>query len=597
MKISQLAKKVKPLVLGCLIQQAIAAMIDTDTDFLPVIDNEAKYCGIVTLPRLLAAERNCASEFLTEACLARVPAYNLDSNFADVPVTVDQFVVIDAENKVVGVVTPAQLLKCVLDYFFEWERTKTGKRNFDEALPFTATYNLIKELINNQEAIFESSYDGIFITDGDGVVLRLNEAYERITGISASQVIGKSMAKLVEEGIYDQSVTLFVLEQRKRMTINQIVKPTNTHILVTGNPIFDEHGRISLVVTNVRDVTELTNLQKTLSKTKAETLKYQTELSHLRSLQIKSGDIIFRSKAMESVLEMAAKVANVNSTVLITGESGTGKELVAKFIHREGKGADKPFIQINCGAIPESLLESELFGYERGAFTGARKDGKPGLFELANNGTLFLDEIGELPLSLQVKLLRAIQEKTATRVGAVSSYHVDVRIIAATHRDLAQMVKEGTFREDLYYRLMVVPIKIPPLRERREDIPLLVMHFMKKFNKEFGFNKRMSPQVIDKLVEYSWPGNVRELENVIERMVVTSSENELTPLSLPISVMQNKMLPKVGTKLKSAVAYTEKVLLSEAFRKYGTWQKAAEALGIDRTTAYRKALKYGLIKE
>ncbi|MBP2644041.1 MAG: norR 9 [Firmicutes bacterium] len=454
---------------------------------------------------------------------------------------------------------------------------------------------LNKELIAEQEAIINSSYDGIFITDGQGAVLRVNAAYERISGIRAEEVIGKNMVNLVENGLFDQSVSLLVLEKRESVTINQIVKRNNKHILVTGNPIFTKQGDIFRVVTNVRDVTELNHLQKELSQTVAKTLKYQTELSHLRSLQLKSADIIFRSRTMAPVVELAVKVAHVGSTVLITGESGTGKELIAKLIHREGKGIEKPFIKINCGAIPENLLESELFGYESGAFTGARKEGKPGLFELANRGTLFLDEIGEMAPFLQVKLLRAIQEKMITRVGGVVSIKVDVRIVAATHRDLVRMVKEGTFREDLYYRLMVVPILIPPLRERREDIPLLVMHFMDKFNKTFGYTKSILPAVVDVLTEYSWPGNVRELENVIERMMVITPENELSLTSVPNSILQEPVQLKTGKSLKEAVAHTEKALLAQAFREYGSWHKVAEVLGVDRTTAFRKAVKYGLI--
>ncbi|MBP2652740.1 MAG: norR 3 [Firmicutes bacterium] len=467
-------------------------------------------------------------------------------------------------------------------------------RRADDGSGLLAQGSLIRELIAEQEAIINSSYDGIFITDGNGIVLRVNAAYERISGIRADEILGRNMAQLVADGIYDQSVTLLVLERRESVTINQIVKRNNKHILVTGNPIFDKEGGIFRVVTNVRDVTELNNLQKKLSQTVAETLKYQTELSHLRSLQLKSADIIFRSRAMAPVVELAVKVANVSSTVLITGESGTGKELIAKLIHREGRGSDKPFIKINCGAIPDNLMESELFGYERGAFTGARKEGKPGLFELANKGTLFLDEIGELPPFLQVKLLRAIQDKTVTRVGGSVPINVEVRIVAATHRDLVRMVQEGTFREDLYYRLMVVPIPIPPLRDRKEDIPLLIMHFIDKFNKSFGYTKSVMPQVIDALVEYSWPGNVRELENVIERMMVTTPENELTVASVPNSVLHGRVLPKIGTGLKEAVAHTEKLLLEEAFREHGSWNKVAEVLEIDRTTAFRKAVKYGL---
>ncbi|VBB06702.1 pas fold [Lucifera butyrica] len=450
------------------------------------------------------------------------------------------------------------------------------------------------DLITELEAIINSSYDGIFITDGDGTVIRLNEAYERITGVKAGQVTGKNMAALVKEGVYDQSVTLLVLQRGESVTINQTVKPTNKHILVTGNPVFNERGQIIRVVTNVRDVTELVNLQNKLSKTVAETLKYQTELSLLRSLQLKEADIIYRSTAMASVVELAVKVADVNSNVLITGESGTGKELVAKLIHRQGKGDTKPFIKINCGAIPDNLLESELFGYAGGAFTGARKEGKPGLFELAHKGTLFLDEIGEMPPVLQVKLLRAIQEKTITRVGGVSSVAVNVRIIAATHRDLSQMVKKGTFREDLFYRLMVVPIHMPPLREHKGDIPLLIKHFVDKLNREFGFAKTISPQVVDKLIEYSWPGNVRELENLIERLIVTSPADEIKIEQIPDSIAKRKVLSK-GSKLKMTMEQIEAHFLAEAFKEYQSWPKVAEELGMNRSTIFRKASKYKLL--
>jgi len=299
---------------------------------------------------------------------------------------------------------------------------------------------------------------------------------------------------------------------------------------------------------------------------------------------------------MAQVIELATKIADVDSIVLINGESGTGKELIAKLIHKQGKGTSKPFIKINCAAIPEQLLESELFGYEGGAFTGARKEGKPGLFELANNGTLFLDEIGDLPLLLQVKLLRAIQEKEFIRVGGTKTITFNARIIAATHRDIAKMVKEEAFREDLYYRLMVVPIYLSPLRERKEDVPLLIMHFIDKFNHRFGFNKKIMPQVIDKLVGYSWPGNVRELENIVERMMVTAPSEEITVNLVPETIMDKNFFPKRATKLKDAVEQTEKYLLSENYKEYGSWQKVAEILGIDRTTVFRKVVRYGLEK-
>lgn len=459
----------------------------------------------------------------------------------------------------------------------------------------TGELNYVKQLTNELEAIINSSYDGMFVTDGDGTVLRVNQAYERISGLEATELLGKTMQQLVDEGYYDQSATLLIMERGERITITQTVKG-DISLLVTGNPIFADDGRLFRVVTNVRDVTELTKLQEQLNRTKEQTLKYKTELSHLRSLQITSDEIIFRSSVMAKAIATAAKVADVDSTVLITGDSGTGKELIAKLIHKHGKGVSKPFIKINCAALPEQLLESELFGYESGAFTGARKEGKPGLFELAHNGTLFLDEVGDMPLVLQVKLLRAIQEKEIMRVGGTKLIQVNVRIIAATHHNLDELVETRKFRRDLYYRLMVVPIQLAPLRERKEDIPLLVVHFMDKFNRQFGFNKIICSKVVDRLINYSWPGNVRELENLIERMLVMATGDELTLDHLPEYLNRRVFIPKRGSKLKAAVEQTEAFLLTEAYKELGSWSKAAEVLEVDRATVYRKAKQYGLLK-
>jgi transcriptional regulator with PAS, ATPase and Fis domain len=320
-------------------------------------------------------------------------------------------------------------------------------------------------------------------------------------------------------------------------------------------------------------------------------------LTHLRSLQVRDSGLVFRSKPMTQIIELAMKMADVDSTLLITGESGTGKELVAKLVHRQGKGDASPFISINCAAIPEQLLESELFGYEGGAFTGARKEGNPGLFELAHNGTLFLYEVAELPLSLQVKLLRAIQDKEVTRVGSTKAIPVNVRIIAATNRNLPRMLREGTFREDLYYRLMVVPLHVLPLRDRREDIPLLVRNFLDEFNSHFGYEKTLLPEVLDKLVNYSWPGNVRELKNVIERMIVMSPGNEIGLSSIPESIYTRRHVPRHGTRLKDAVEETERYLIEEVYKEHHSWNKVAEVLGMDRSTIFRKAQKYHLAKQ
>ena len=454
----------------------------------------------------------------------------------------------------------------------------------------------VKDHIKELSAIINSSYDGIFITDGSGNVLLLNEAYQRMTGINASEVLGKNMKQLVEEKYYDQSVTLLVMETKRAATINQTIKGER-RMLVTGSPVFDDAGNLYRVVTNVRDITDLINLRDQLIETQQKTLKYEVEISYLRSLQIEAGDIIFRSRAMAQALVTATKVAYVDSTVLITGDSGTGKELIAKLIHKKGKGALQPFIAINCAALPEQLLETELFGYEGGAFTGARKEGKLGLFELANNGTLFLDEVGDMPMVLQAKLLRAIQEKQIMRLGGTKCINVNVRIIGATHRDIQKMVERREFRRDHYYRLMVVPIHLPLLRERTEDIPLLLMHFMDKFNRRFGFRKKLSPGVVDALALYPWPGNVRELENMIERLLVTTADTEITVEHLPTHIRRSAYIPRRGSRMGEAVAEVEAYLLEDAFSKYGTWQRVAIELGIDKATAYRKAAKYGLLKE
>ena len=452
--------------------------------------------------------------------------------------------------------------------------------------------HLLKEL----DAIINSSYDGLFIASGEGIALRVNKAYERITGLDSSALLGKSMQALVDEGYYNESVTLRVMKTLKTVTINQTIRGKRI-VLATGSPVFDDEGNLFRVVTNIRDITELTKLQNELQKTEEKYKQYELELSHLRAMQLSDNDIVTRSPKMIGLLELAMKVAYVDSTVLIYGESGTGKELVAKIIHKRGRTDKNPFIKINCAAIPANLLESELFGYEGGAFTNAKKEGKPGLFELANNGTLFLDEIAEMPIVLQAKLLRALQDKEITRVGGTKPIVVNTRIIAATNRNLLDMVKNKKFREDLYYRLMVVPLYLPPLRERKEDVVLLAMSFVDKLNKHFGYNKKLKPDVIDKLIAYSWSGNVRELENVIERMIVTSSNEDITIDLLPEVIYAKKFVPQKGTRLKNAVEQTELYLLEESFKEHQSWQIVAEELGVDRTTIFRKAKKYGLLKD
>jgi DNA-binding NtrC family response regulator len=324
-----------------------------------------------------------------------------------------------------------------------------------------------------------------------------------------------------------------------------------------------------------------------------ENRQFKREVQRQFGLQ----NLIGHSDAMRRILDLIEKVADSDSTVLIYGESGTGKELVARAIHYRSDRMDKPLVPINCAAIPSDLLESELFGYEKGAFTGAHRT-KIGRFEYANGGTLFLDEIGEMSPQLQVKLLRVLQEKSFERLGGVRPIQVDVRIIAATNRDLEKAIEEGKFREDLYYRLSVIPIHIPPLRERKEDIPLLVEHFLEKFNTEKGRSvSGVSPKAMEKLTEYSWPGNVRELENLIERLVVLKRTGTIEVEDLPEKIRFGPardplgaiVLPEEGIRLEETIHRLERELILQALRRTrGVKKEAAELLGMKRTTLIQK---------
>jgi len=450
-----------------------------------------------------------------------------------------------------------------------------------------------RELKEEVDAIIRSSFDGIYVTDGNGQTLMINEAYSRITGINAQDVVGRNMRELVESGVYDRSVTLLVMERRETVTLTQEIKITGKTVLVTGNPIFDQKGDLFRVVTNVRDITELNLLKQEVKEAQRLSLQYQEQL---RKMKIQGCEkYVVNSDKSRDLLDLVLRLGQVDSTVLIQGESGVGKEGIAEILHNNSLRRKMPFIRINCGAIPDNLLESELFGYEPGAFTGAQKGGKMGLFEVAHGGTLFLDEIGELPMFLQVKLLRAVQEREVTRVGATHPIKIDVRIITATNRDLWDMVQNNQFRKDLYYRLNVVPVTVSPLRERMEEMPALISHFMDIFNKKYGLTKSLHQRALKQLLEYEWPGNVRELENVIERAIVTTQEQEITEIDRSLTSTQpclGSIQPNLG--LKEAVEDLEKNLILESIERFGSTRKTAAALGVSQPTIVRKAARYGI---
>lgn len=453
--------------------------------------------------------------------------------------------------------------------------------------------------IKDFKMLFGASYDGILLTDAKGNILMFNKAYVDLSGIPEDVLKGKNMEQIIELGYLKRSVALMVLNEKEPVTITHIDLPHGTCI-VTGSPIFDEKGELYRVVTNVRDMTEIYRLREELEKAQEMEEIYYQHLDQNINPDLKNEPVAI-STAMQEVLGLARKISPVDVTVLILGESGVGKEVVAKYIHDHSYRKDGPFIAVNCGAIPEHLLESELFGYIGGAFTGALKNGKAGLFESAENGTLFLDEIGELPLNLQVKILRVLEMHEVTRIGACSPIPVNARILAATNRNLEDMVKnKEAFRDDLYYRLNVIQIQIPPLRERPDDIAPLAMHFLHHYNQVYNQKKRMSSDVLREFKQYTWPGNIREIKNLIERLVVVSNGEYLDFNELPCKKRGKNDPPAVQVSriipLSTAVEELEKQLLITALEEYESSRKIAAAIGINQATVLRKMKKYGLAR-
>ena len=444
------------------------------------------------------------------------------------------------------------------------------------------------------QTIFRSNYDVIYASDGKGITQKVSSACEELWGLKAEELIGRSVYELEKEGIYTPSITRLVLESKQRVQSFQLTK-TGRKLIVIGTPITDQKGNILQVINLSRDITSEKSMQTELASIKILLEAYKHEIDELRSKNLENSQLVYSSEAMAFVVRTALKVSDVDATVLITGESGVGKDIIASFIHANSSRKDKQFIKINCGAIPDNLLESELFGYEKGAFTGASSTGKPGLFELASQGTLFLDEISETSLNMQVKLLRVLQDGTFTRIGGVKQIKVDVRVVAASNRDMEKEVKEGRFRKDLYYRLNVFPLRIPALRERSEDIPSLTMFFINYYNKRYNRHKTLDQEVLQYFCEYGWPGNIRELQNIIERLVVLSDKESIALSDLPIYILANNNESGITINrimpLKDAVSTLEQQLIQLAMDKYGTTTKAAAVLGVDQSTISRKLRK------
>lgn len=453
------------------------------------------------------------------------------------------------------------------------------------------------EIITLICSVFNASYDGLFVCDSKGYPLFYNDALLEITGLT-SEFLNSPSA-----GIFDSvrvravpnAGAAIALETKQTSSII-VDYPNGKNALITATPYFDQNGNIQFVVSNLRDITEMNRIQKELEKTLQINQVYQNTLKQLQYKLGSSHQLVYECKTMDRVVSQANRFAENNLPILFLGESGVGKDVLAHYVHEVSK-REGSFIKINCGAIPENLLESELFGYEKGAFTGAH-DAKKGLIELANKGTLFLDEIGDLPFALQVKLLNVLQDYKIRRLGGTVTKEVDVRIIAATNIDLESLIEEKKFRLDLYYRLNVLTITVPPLRERKEDIPSLVFHFLEGLGDKYKQKKNINTQVLDQFMEYHWPGNIRELKNIVERLYHLSEDPIITVEDLPAGIQRepvhSNIIPikknniKELQPLKDAVTSFEREYITYTLEQSTSLQECANHLGISLSTLVRK---------
>ncbi len=454
-------------------------------------------------------------------------------------------------------------------------------------------YHEILELLNCLKI-------GVYITDGEGNTLLVNDESCKTGGLSRNEVTGKNMRALEASGFVKESITLKTLASQKAEHMLQDLGDGGK-VYATSHPFFRD-GKIDLVITTERDITEMEALKDLLKEKEQATKKYEEEIEYLKNRNIAMmGNVIATDMQSALLVKAALRIAKLDTTVLLTGESGTGKEMFANLIYKNSGRMGKPFIKVSCAAIPENLIESELFGYVKGAFTGADSKGKMGYFELANSGTIFLDEIGELPMHLQSKFLRILQEREVIRVGGKTPIPLDIRLIAATKVNLLDAVKKGTFREDLYYRINVVPLEIPPLRKRKQDIGAIAENFVNENNKRYKLNKHLTFEAIEVLEKYSWPGNIRELQNVIERSVISFDGDEITKFQVERLLYPKasggyaaEVVPGSGATMSKMLDDYEKNILEGALKQYKHASQAARMLGLNKSTLSRRMNKYGL---
>ena len=436
--------------------------------------------------------------------------------------------------------------------------------------------------------------DDMMLSDADGTILRVSETYEQNFGFAHDSIVGKSAFDLETAGVFTPCVTAEVIRQKKKITTTQTINYTHKNVMTVGIPLFDNNGVLKYAVCfNTVSMEQINAIHQNYRHLQDSLQQYSQEIAELR-LRATATNLVVKSPAMQRLWTLIQNTANTKANILITGETGVGKSAVAKAIHAMSNRANGPFIEVNCAVLHENLIESELFGYEKGAFTGAASGGKIGKIELANHGTLFLDEIGELPPHIQSKLLQLIQEKTIERLSGTRRIELDFRLIVATNRNLEEEVQRGLFRSDLFYRLNVIRVHIPPLRQRPEDILPLAYQFLERFCREYGKQLTLSPRFVSFLEQFGWPGNVRQLENLMERLVITSQDPILDTTALPLDYGADapEALPAAAGTLEERMNAYESQIIRDSFRRCRTTVAVAKELGISQATAARKIAKY-----
>lgn len=449
-------------------------------------------------------------------------------------------------------------------------------------------------LLKYFERILDTLPDGVFISDTSGTTLRVNRMSEQLTSLLQEQVRGKNVRTLVEEGVFDKVLNPEIVRTGKPATHVQQLKD-GKKLVLSGFPVFAENGELCLVVTFARDITLLTQLHDQVAEQQELIVHIHDQLAYIAHEQGRLLAPVYASPPMREAVSLLERVAATDATILILGETGVGKDVFARLAHDTSGRREKIMLKVDCGGISETLTESELFGYVPGAFTGASAKGKAGYFEIADGSTIFLDEVGELPLSMQTRLLRVLQDGEIMRVGASAPRKVDVRVIAATNRNLLESVEAGTFRRDLYYRLNVATVQIPPLRKRGEDVRPLAQHFLHQYTAKYRKSMAFMDVTLDLMAGYGWPGNVRELQNMVHSLVITQNGPLISPRDLPV------LLSGLGEKspcpeeilcprrpLREIMAEMERDFLLKAIEMHGSVQKVAEIFQINRSTVFRK---------